>query len=95
MKYIHILVTGRVQGVFFRAFTKKTADDCAIKGWVKNLPDSRVEAFAIGAEDKINIFLDNLRAGPPASRVDDVEVTVIAPEDIKDQEQYNDFQILR
>ncbi|MCK5699076.1 MAG: acylphosphatase [Candidatus Aenigmarchaeota archaeon] len=93
MKCIHILVTGRVQGVFFRAFTKKSADECAIKGWVKNLPDSRVEAFAIGAEDKINDFLDKLRAGPPASRVDDIEVDVVAPQDT--EEEYNDFRILR
>ena len=93
MKCIHIFVTGRVQGVFFRAFTKKTADNCAIKGWVKNLPDRRVEALAIGAEDKINDFLDNLRAGPPASRVDDVDVTVMAPDDT--EERYDDFQILR
>lgn len=92
MKCIHILVTGRVQGVFFRAFTKKSADECAIKGWVKNLPDSRVEAFAIGAEDKINDFLDKLRAGPPASRVDDVKVKLTAPADVK--ENPDDFRIL-
>ncbi len=68
MKYIHILVTGRVQGVFFRAFTKKSADDGGVKGWVKNLPDGRVEAFAIGAEDKINDFLDKLSRCSGATR---------------------------
>ncbi|RLG15070.1 MAG: acylphosphatase [Candidatus Nanohalarchaeota archaeon] len=93
MKYVHIFITGRVQGVFYRAFTKKSGDDCGVKGWVRNVPDGRVEVFAVGAEDKIDSFTDKLRAGPPASRVDDVDVTVIAPEDA--EEEYSDFQILR
>ena len=47
---VHIFVSGLVQGVFFRYFTKKTADKLNLKGWVKNLDDGRVEILAEGDE---------------------------------------------
>ncbi len=89
MKYIHVFVTGRVQGVFFRAFTKKSADDCDIKGWVRNLPDGRVEAFACGDKEKIDTFITQLKKGPPASRVENIEILAA---DAK--EEFSDFSIL-
>ncbi len=93
MKCVHIFVTGRVQGVFYRGFTKKSADDCGVRGWVRNVSDGRVEAFAVGAEDELNCFVDELKKGPPASRVDDLEVDVVAADDVK--EKYDGFRILR
>jgi len=93
MKSIHILVSGQVQGVFYRSFTKTAAEKLGITGWVKNLPDGRVEALATGNENKITKFIEELKRGPPASRVDNVEITEIQPSEIK--EKYTDFRISR
>ncbi len=92
MKCVHVFVSGRVQGVFFRAFTKRSADDCGVRGWVRNVADGRVEAFACGDEAGVDSFLNEVKKGPPASRVDDVEVSLAAPADIK--EEYDDFRII-
>ena len=71
---IHILVQGRVQGVGFRQFTQDTARWLGIAGWVRNLPDGRVEVLArVSAEIKTK-FLAALRQGPTHSRVDHLSV---------------------
>lgn len=92
MKCVHVFVSGRVQGVFFRAFTKRSADDCGVRGWVRNVADGRVEAFACGDEAGVDCFLNEVKKGPPASRVDDVEVSLAAPGDIR--EERDDFRII-
>ena len=71
---IHAIVSGRVQGVLFRHETRRTAKSLGIKGWVKNLPDGRVEVVAEGEKDKINNLIEFLKKGPPAARVDNVDV---------------------
>jgi len=71
---IHAFVSGRVQGVLFRHETRGTAKSLDIKGWVRNLPDSRVEVVAEGEKDKIDNLLEFLKKGPPAARVDKVDV---------------------
>ncbi|MFA6038234.1 MAG: acylphosphatase [Legionellales bacterium] len=73
-----IKVTGRVQGVFFRAFTQKTAQDLQLNGWVQNQEDGSVLVFVCGEIDKLDLFINALRKGPPASRVMDLH---IAPAD--------------
>jgi acylphosphatase len=75
-KYI---VSGRVQGVGFRWFVETTASREGVHGWVRNLPDGRVEASAEGDAEAIERFERALRHGPPAARVDDVEVDAVAP----------------
>lgn len=74
MKRVHIIVTGLVQGVFFRAFTKETADRLKISGWVRNLPDGSVEAVAEGSEKVLEEFISELKKGPPKARVDKATV---------------------
>jgi len=69
---VHALVTGRVQGVGFRAFTAATARRLGLTGWVRNLPDGSVEALAEGARRDLDEFVTALRSGPPAARVTDV-----------------------
>jgi acylphosphatase len=69
---IKALVSGKVQGVFFRAFTKKVADELQLTGWVKNLSDGRVEVMVCGSQETLQKFLDVLRQGPPSSKVSDV-----------------------
>jgi acylphosphatase len=71
---IHAFVSGLVQGVNFRYYTKKFAEGLGIGGWVRNLNDGRVEVLAEGSEVRIKHFLDFLRKGPPGSKVINVEV---------------------
>jgi acylphosphatase len=75
----HILVSGIVQGVFYRDFTQRNAQALKLSGWVRNLRDGRVEAVAEGEKKDILRLLEHLREGPPGSRVDDVGVTWETP----------------
>ncbi len=66
------LVSGRVQGVGFRYFTEREARRIGLQGWVRNLPDGRVETAAHGTPEQMEEFLRALQKGPPLSRVDAV-----------------------
>lgn len=68
-KRLHVFVDGRVQGVGFRYFTVNTAQQLELTGWVKNLPDGRVEAVAEGGSEKLNAFATRLERGPGFSQV--------------------------
>lgn len=70
----HIFVSGIVQGVFFRANTQEQAERRGLKGFVKNLPDGRVEIAAEGDKDKIEDLIKWCHKGPPSARVEDVNV---------------------
>ncbi len=72
-KRFHIWVSGKVQGVFFRAHTVEVAERLGLSGWVRNLPDGRVEIVAEGEEIHLRQLLDWCRQGPPRARVDRVE----------------------
>ena len=85
---IHVFVSGRVQGVFFRYETRKTAKDLGIKGWVRNLPDGRVEVIAEVDKDKIDNLIEFLKKGTPAARIDKVDV-----ETEEYQNEFEDFTI--
>ena len=74
LKQIHIFVTGRVQGVFFRQSTRVIAIKNNVNGWVRNLDDGRVEIIAQGEEQNINKLIDWCRTGPANSRVDEFEL---------------------
>ncbi len=69
---IHLKITGRVQGVFFRATTKEKADSLGLTGWVKNCADGSVEVFAQGEDEKLKEFVEWCGNGPSAAKVDDV-----------------------
>jgi len=71
----HVLVHGRVQGVFFRSETRDEATKYAVSGWVRNLPDGTVEAVFEGEEENVKPLLEFCRRGPPGARVTDVDVT--------------------
>ncbi len=76
---VHVFVSGRVQGVGFRAFTQRSALELGVTGWVRNLADGRVEAVAEGSVEAINKFLEAVNRGPQAARVDKVELTEQKP----------------
>ena len=70
----HVFVTGRVQGVFFRAETRHEAKKHNVKGWVRNLPDGRVEAVFEGEDKDVRILIQFCRQGPPGAFVTSTDV---------------------
>lgn len=72
---LHAIISGRVQGVNFRYYTQKTANELGVTGWVRNNPDGTVEVTAEGPHGKLEELLQFLRQGPPAARVRSVEET--------------------
>lgn len=75
----HFLISGRVQGVGFRWFAESAASREGLHGWARNRPDGSVEVMAEGDTEALERFERALRHGPPAARVDNVEVDEIAP----------------
>ncbi len=69
-----IFVLGRVQGVFYRDSTRKWASSKGLTGWVKNLPDGRVEALVEGEKEDIQALVGQMREGPPMARIDNIEL---------------------
>lgn len=84
-------MTGLVQGVYFRAFTREAATDLGVRGWVRNMPDGSVQALMQHEdESRLAALVAQLRQGPPASRVADVSF-----EPVECDEVYNTFDIVR
>lgn len=73
-KRVHVWISGRVQGVFFRAFTQDTAIQTGVTGWARNLSDGRVEAVFEGDAENVEKMLQWCHRGSPMSRVDSVDV---------------------
>ena len=67
-----IVVTGRVQGVWYRKFTQEKAYELGIKGWVKNTPDGNVIVMAQAEKKDLETFIDYLKIGPPMARVNKI-----------------------
>jgi acylphosphatase len=70
----YVIVTGKVQGVFYRAETASKAKQLSLTGWVRNLPDGRVEAIFEGEEADVQRIIDFCRRGPPNAYVVEVNV---------------------
>jgi acylphosphatase len=75
----HVVVRGRVQGVAFRAATEAKARTLGVAGWVRNLPDGRVEAWIEAPTAALESMLAFCREGPPHARVDEVAIEAAAP----------------
>jgi len=71
----HVIIHGRVQGVFFRLETQKAARQFGAVGWVRNLPDGTVEAVMEGAAEAVESLLNWCHQGPRMARVDKVDVS--------------------
>ncbi len=89
MKCLHILVSGRVQGVLFRHHTKLRADSLGIRGFVRNRSDRSVEIVAVGSEKSLSEFVKFCKKGPDSSRVEKVEIEEITPAG-----NYSTFEVL-
>lgn len=85
----HIIVTGKVQGVFFRATAKKTAISFGLGGWVKNTAKGDVEMLVSGPDEKLAEFEEWCKIGPSHAQVEEVIVAIEA------DTQFNDFKILK
>jgi len=80
---VHVIISGRVQGVWFRASTKQKAEQLGLTGWVRNASDSNVEAIFEGEEDLVKKMIEWCHRGPPSAQVAHVEV--------KNQDPTNSF----
>lgn len=76
---VHVRITGKVQGVWYRGWTVQTAHSLGLRGWVRNRADGSVEAVFAGDGDRVEAMLAACREGPPAARVRDVAVDGSAP----------------
>jgi acylphosphatase len=76
----HITVSGIVQGVFYREFTRRQASALGLAGWVRNLPDGKVEAIVEGDKDDVEELVARMRQGPPSARIDEVSLAWVTPE---------------
>ena len=83
-------IHGRVQGVFYRAWTQKTARALGLEGWVRNRRDGTVEALFCGPRRKVEEMLRAAQAGPPAARVTRIDTREVA----RDELTGNDFTVL-
>jgi acylphosphatase len=88
MKRMHVIIYGRVQGVFFRAFTRETALALKLTGWVRNLSDGGVEAVFEGEDTSVQTMLEWCKKGPPHAIVKKVDSTEETYTD-----EFRDFRI--
>lgn len=74
MKTVHLKITGRVQGVWYRAWTRETAESLGLNGWVRNRMDGSVEALVNGEASQVDDLIKRCWDGPSAAKVDGVSV---------------------
>ncbi len=80
----HLTITGKVQGVWYRAWTVETARSLGLTGWVRNRTDGSVEAVVEGDESAVDQFLAQAQHGPAAARVAAVEFEDVAFQNLSD-----------
>lgn len=85
----HVFIEGKVQGVFYRFWTKKQAQSLNLAGWVRNLADGRVEAVFEGPKDKVEAIIARCKQGPRLAEVKHIDVSWE-----KAKKEFNDFSIL-
>ena len=80
MKRARVVVSGVVQGVFFRTETRDRARSLGVAGWIRNVPDGTVEAAFEGDDERVDSMVDWCRRGPSGASVEQVEVEWVGPE---------------
>jgi acylphosphatase len=89
MPTIHLVIKGKVQGVFYRANTKKKAEELGISGWVKNTAEGNVELMATGSDDTLEAFKAWCHIGPQKALVTELVIIPCLPM------EFNSFSIIR
>lgn len=87
MMSVHVRVSGRVQGVYYRAYTRDRAKSLGVNGWVRNIPGGGVEAVLEGERQQVGEMLKAMKSGPSGSVVLGMELSEI------EAKGYNDFEI--
>lgn len=90
LKKIHIIISGKVQGVFYRMNTKNKADELGLTGWVKNTPNGKVEILAEGKEGGLKELIEWCYNGSKGAKVDEVE----AKRENISENKFDKFEIL-
>ena len=75
MPTVHLIIKGEVQGVFYRATAKKTADELGISGWIKNTEEGNVEALVTGSRQQLVKFISWCKQGPVTAKISEVVST--------------------
>ncbi len=91
MKQVKIIVSGKVQGVGFRYYTRKKAEQLGVRGYVRNLKNGNVEIVTVGETKQVDTLIEWARSGSPAAVVNDLKIKAID----ELEEKYQDFEILR
>ncbi len=91
MKKIKAIVSGKVQGVGFRMYTRQKAQQLSVRGYVRNLANGDVEIVAIGATEQVDALLQWAESGPPSARVNNLEIEAIA----LNLEEFEGFEVRR
>lgn len=86
----HVIISGFVQGIGFRAFIRKHAIELGLKGWATNTQDGKVEALLVGPKEKVEEMIKLCNKGPFLADVKNVEVKF----DDRDKEEYQSFEIV-
>ena len=89
MPTIHLIIKGKVQGVFFRATAKDVADEIGVTGWVKNTEEGNVEIMATGSEEQLDKLIEWCRKGPKRAIVTGVV------ENSREEQHFTGFEVLR
>lgn len=89
MQTVHLLISGKVQGVFFRETSRRLAEKLHIKGWIKNTPDGKVEALITGNEKDLDDFVDFCKKGPERAEVEEVKIFK------KQKMDFDKFEVIR
>ncbi len=89
MPTVHLVVKGKVQGVFYRASAREVAEELQLTGWVKNTIEGNVEVLVTGSEEHLEKFIGWCRQGPARAVVTEVQITV------KTEEAFDRFRVLR
>jgi acylphosphatase len=87
---VHVVISGRVQGVWYRASTRQKAEELGLTGWVKNTADGNVEAVFEGDESTVHKMIAWCRVGPPLAKVADVKII-----QKRVDEEFTGFAVLR
>lgn len=88
MATLHLIIQGKVQGVFYRVSARKKAIEIGISGWIKNTPEHHVEVMAHGTDEQLQKFIEWCKDGPSKARVDNL-ITEKAAE-----QHFDEFKIL-
>lgn len=89
MPTVHLIIRGKVQGVYFRASAKDVADEIGITGTVKNTAEGDVEIVATGSDDQLQKFIEWCKLGPKRAIVTNVQITNV------EEKNFKNFEVIR